>query len=97
MIDQFGVRIQQLTLVFSRYFIGDPVKANFLVDDIFFPAAFQQREEEISLNILGQTYTVDFHSMTQVNEGSGNSRPIQRRIHPASAQSGFATGLRGKE
>ena len=34
----------------------------------------------MSLSTLGRTYTVDFHSMQQINEDTGTSRPVERRV-----------------
>lgn len=31
-------------------------------------------DDEVSLNTLGRTYTIDFHSMQQINEDTGTSR-----------------------
>ena len=47
-------------------------------------AAHQSGEDEISLSALGRTYTVDFHSMQQINEDTGTTRPVQRRLNPSS-------------
>lgn len=44
----------------------------------------------MSLSTMGRTYTVDFHSMQQINEDTGTSRPVQRRVvppHPPSSPS----------
>lgn len=45
-------------------------------------AAHQSGEDEMSLSTMGRTYTVDFHSMQQINEDSGTARPVQRRVTP---------------
>ncbi|KAG7173482.1 E3 ubiquitin-protein ligase TRIP12-like [Homarus americanus] len=42
----------------------------------------QSGEDEISLCIQGRAYTIDFHSMQQINDNSGNMRPVQRRMVP---------------
>lgn len=34
----------------------------------------------MSLSTLGRTYTVDFHSMQQINEDTGTHRPVERRV-----------------
>jgi E3 ubiquitin-protein ligase TRIP12 len=47
-------------------------------------AAHQSGEDEISLSTQGRTYTVDFHSMQQINEDTGTTRPVQRRLNPSS-------------
>lgn len=36
----------------------------------------------MSLSTMGRTYTIDFHSMQQINEDTGTSRPVQRRVIP---------------
>lgn len=50
-------------------------------------AAHQSGEDEISLSTQGRTYTVDFHSMQQINEDTGTTRPVQRRVNPSSLSS----------
>uniref|UniRef100_A0A1B6I391 E3 ubiquitin-protein ligase n=1 Tax=Homalodisca liturata TaxID=320908 RepID=A0A1B6I391_9HEMI len=52
------------------------------VDSRIIEAAHQSGEDEMSLSTLGRTYTVDFHSMQQINEDTGTSRPVQRRVTP---------------
>lgn len=58
------------------------------VDSRMIEAAHMNGDDEVSLNTLGRTYTIDFHSMQQINEDSGTTRPVQRRFTPTSAQSG---------
>lgn len=65
--------------VFLVFFIEIFFKT-ILVYVCFFQAAFQSKEEEISLSTLGQTFTVDLVNMIQVNEETGHSQPIQRRV-----------------
>lgn len=50
-------------------------------------AAHQNSEDEVSLNALGRTYVVDFLSMKQINEDTGTTRPVQRRLGPSPAPS----------
>lgn len=50
------------------------------IDSRMIEAAHLNGEDEISLSAHGRTYTVDFHSMQQVNEDSGTTRPVQRRV-----------------
>uniref|UniRef100_A0A1B6CDK3 E3 ubiquitin-protein ligase n=1 Tax=Clastoptera arizonana TaxID=38151 RepID=A0A1B6CDK3_9HEMI len=57
------------------------------VDSRILEAAHQSGEDEISLLTLGRTYTVDFHSMQQINEDTGTSRPVQRRVIPPNTPS----------
>lgn len=33
---------------------------------------------------MGKTYTIDFNSMQQINEDSGTTRPVQRRVNNSS-------------
>ncbi|XP_067014060.2 E3 ubiquitin-protein ligase TRIP12 isoform X3 [Anabrus simplex] len=54
------------------------------IDSRIIEAAHQSGEDEISLSTLGRTYTVDFHSMQQINEDTGTTRPVQRRLNPSS-------------
>ncbi|KAF8784377.1 E3 ubiquitin-protein ligase TRIP12 like protein [Argiope bruennichi] len=58
------------------------------IDNKIIEAAHLSGEDEISLSAMGKTYTVDFNSMTQVNEDSGTTRPVQRRVN----NSGNLTG-----
>ncbi|XP_017139697.1 E3 ubiquitin-protein ligase TRIP12 isoform X6 [Drosophila miranda] len=51
------------------------------VDSRLIEAANQSSEDEISLSTLGRTYTVDFHAMQQINEDTGTTRPVQRRMN----------------
>lgn len=44
-------------------------------------AAHQNGEEEITLSTMGKTYLIDFNSMQQVNEDTGTTRSIQRRVN----------------
>ncbi len=58
-------------------------------------AAYQSAEDEVSLSTMGRTYTIDFHSMQQINEDSGTARPVQRKAatpHSGANASGKATG-----
>lgn len=57
------------------------------IDSRIIEAAHQSGEDEISLSTLGRTYTVDFHSMQQINEDTGTTRPVQRRMNPSSMSS----------
>ncbi|KAK9879662.1 hypothetical protein WA026_006724 [Henosepilachna vigintioctopunctata] len=56
------------------------------VDSRIIEAAHMNGDDEVSLNTLGRIYTIDFHSMAQINEDSGTSRPVQRRFTPSSTQ-----------
>ncbi|CAH1991222.1 unnamed protein product [Acanthoscelides obtectus] len=57
------------------------------VDSRIIEAAHLTGDDEVSLNTLGRIYTIDFHSMQQINEDTGTSRPVQRRFTPTSVQS----------
>lgn len=50
------------------------------IDSRMIEAAHQNSDDEISLTALGRTYTIDFNSMQQVNEDSGTTRPVQRKV-----------------
>ncbi|EDW85023.2 uncharacterized protein Dwil_GK14424 [Drosophila willistoni] len=52
------------------------------IDSRLIEAAHQSSEDEISLSTLGRTYTVDFHAMQQINEDTGTTRPVQRKLNP---------------
>lgn len=54
------------------------------IDSRIIEAAHLTGEDEISLTMLGRTYTVDLHSMQQINEDTGTTRPVQRRLSPPS-------------
>lgn len=52
-----------------------------LVDSRIIEAAHQSSGEEISLSTMGRTYTIDFHTMQQINEDSGTTRAVQRKVN----------------
>ncbi|XP_031342168.1 E3 ubiquitin-protein ligase TRIP12-like isoform X1 [Photinus pyralis] len=54
------------------------------VDSRTIETAHISGDDEVSLHTLGRTYTIDFHSMQQINEDTGTSRPVQRRFTPTS-------------
>ncbi|XP_045472150.1 E3 ubiquitin-protein ligase TRIP12 isoform X2 [Harmonia axyridis] len=56
------------------------------VDSRIIEAAHINGDDEVSLNTLGRIYTIDFHSMSQINEDTGTTRPVQRRFTPANIQ-----------
>ncbi|CAB3366687.1 Hypothetical predicted protein [Cloeon dipterum] len=64
------------------------------MDSRIIEAAHQAGEDEISLSTLGRTYTIDFHAMQQINEDTGTSRPVMRRVLPVGGLGG-ATGTPG--
>lgn len=51
------------------------------IDSRIIEAAHQNSEEEISLSTTGRTYTIDFHAMQQINEDSGTTRAVQRKLN----------------
>ncbi|XP_037922680.1 E3 ubiquitin-protein ligase TRIP12 isoform X3 [Hermetia illucens] len=51
------------------------------IDSRMIEAAHMNSDDEISLSTLGRTYTVDFHSMQQINEDTGTTRAVQRKIN----------------
>lgn len=55
------------------------------IDSRVIEAAHLNSDDEISLITLGRTYTIDFNSMQQINEDTGTTRPVQRKINPSSA------------
>ena len=50
-------------------------------------AAYQAGEDEVCLSASGRSYSVDYNSMQQVNEDTGTSRPVQRKVNPLSVGS----------
>lgn len=57
------------------------------IDNKIIEAAHQTGEDEISLSTMGRTYTIDFNSMQQINEDTGTTRPVQRRVNNCSSTS----------
>lgn len=53
------------------------------IDSRMIEAAHLNSDEEISLTALGRTYTIDFNSMTQINEDTGTTRSVQRKVNTA--------------
>jgi E3 ubiquitin-protein ligase TRIP12 len=51
------------------------------IDSRIIEAAHLNSDEEISLSTMGRTYTIDFHAMQQINEDSGTTRPVQRKVN----------------
>ncbi|KAK8379306.1 hypothetical protein O3P69_019292 [Scylla paramamosain] len=43
----------------------------------------QSGEDEVSLCVQGSSFTIDFHSMQQIDDNSGTMRAVQRRLVPA--------------
>lgn len=68
------------------------------VDSNLIESSHQGGEDETNLTTMGRTYVIDFSSMQQINEDSGNSRPIQRRVNSTvdngAAKSGKNVDLR---
>lgn len=63
------------------------------IDSRIIEAAHLNSDEEISLSTMGRTYTIDFHAMQQINEDSGTTRPVQRKVNAHVEQShAIATG-----
>ncbi|KAK4005152.1 hypothetical protein OUZ56_006875 [Daphnia magna] len=65
------------------------------IDSRMVEAAHQSGEDEISLSTMGRTYTLDFHSMQQINEETGTTRPVQRKINNTGGSSGLGGGNGG--
>uniref|UniRef100_A0A915K565 E3 ubiquitin-protein ligase n=1 Tax=Romanomermis culicivorax TaxID=13658 RepID=A0A915K565_ROMCU len=57
------------------------------VDNRILETAYQSKEEEVSISVTGQTFTIDLLNMLQVNEETGHSQPIQRRVATAASPS----------
>ena len=53
------------------------------IDSRIIEAAHQSGEDEISLSTMGRTYVIDFNAMQQINEETGTSRAVQRRVNCA--------------
>lgn len=53
-----------------------------IMDSRAIEAAHQNSDDEISLSTMGRTYTIDFNSMQQINEDTGTTRPVQRKLNP---------------
>lgn len=53
------------------------------IDSRMIEAAHLNSDDEISLTALGRTYTIDFNSMTQINEDTGTTRSVQRKVNTA--------------
>lgn len=51
------------------------------MDSRLIETAHLNSDDEISLNTLGRTYTIDFHTMQQINEETGTTRSIQRKVN----------------
>jgi E3 ubiquitin-protein ligase TRIP12 len=64
------------------------------IDSRIIEAAHLNSDEEISLSTMGRTYTIDFHAMQQINEDSGTTRAVQRKINAhIEQQPGGSSGL----
>ena len=59
------------------------------IDSRIVEAAHQSGEDEISLSTMGRTYTIDFHSLQQINEETGTTRPVQRKLNNSSGSCGM--------
>ncbi|CRK99378.1 CLUMA_CG012674, isoform A [Clunio marinus] len=62
------------------------------IDSRIIEAAHLNSDEEISLSTMGRTYTIDFHAMQQINEDSGTTRAVQRKVNAHIEQSPVASG-----
>ncbi|XP_037076185.1 LOW QUALITY PROTEIN: E3 ubiquitin-protein ligase TRIP12-like [Pollicipes pollicipes] len=59
-------------------------------DSFTVETANQAGDDEVQLDFMGRHYTIDFNTMRQINEGTGTSRPIQRRTAHGPAGGGGA-------
>lgn len=62
-----------------------------VMDSRAIEAAHQNSDDEISLSTMGRTYTIDFNSMQQINEDTGTTRPVQRKLNPANTNANTNT------
>ncbi|RWS04790.1 putative E3 ubiquitin-protein ligase TRIP12-like protein, partial [Dinothrombium tinctorium] len=65
------------------------------VDSRMLEAAHQSGEDEISLSTMGRSYVIDFNSMQQINEDTGTSRPVQRRVNSSASDGGISSSADG--
>ncbi|KAF0286822.1 E3 ubiquitin-protein ligase TRIP12 [Amphibalanus amphitrite] len=61
-------------------------------DSFTVETANQAGDDEVQLDFMGRHYTIDFNTMRQINEGTGTSRPIQRRTVTGPAAGAGAPG-----
>ena len=61
------------------------------IDSRIIEAAFLQEEDEVSLSTMGRTYVVDFNTMLQINEDTGTTRPVLRKIIGSSSSTAPTT------
>ena len=50
------------------------------LDSRLLESSHLNQEEEISLNTMGRVYIIDFNTLQQINEETGTSRAIQRKV-----------------
>ena len=63
------------------------------IDNRIIEAAHQSGEDEISLSTMGRTYVIDFNSMQQINEETGTSRAVQRKVNCATDVSNMSQAM----
>lgn len=51
------------------------------IDGKIIEAAYQSGEDEVSLNTMGRSYTIDFNTLQQINEDTGTARAVQRKVN----------------
>lgn len=51
------------------------------IDNKVIDSAHRAGDEDVSLVTMGKTYSIDFTTMQQINEDTGMSRPIQRKVN----------------
>ncbi len=59
------------------------LRAYFAVDSRIVVVAHQCGQDEVSLSTIGRTDTMDFHSIQQINEETGTTRLVQRKLKNA--------------
>lgn len=50
------------------------------IDCRIIEASYQANEEDVTFTTGGRTYTIDFHLMQQINDDTGTTRSVQRRV-----------------
>lgn len=68
-----------------------------VVDSRIIEAAHQSGEDELTLSTMGRTYTIDFDSMQQINEDTGTTRSVQRKVHHLGSGSGGNSSLQSTD
>uniref|UniRef100_A0A1B0C8C6 E3 ubiquitin-protein ligase n=2 Tax=Lutzomyia longipalpis TaxID=7200 RepID=A0A1B0C8C6_LUTLO len=78
--------LYEITCLIGELMPRLPTDGIFAVDIFLERSTHLNSDDEISLSALGRTYTIDFHSMQQINEDTGTTRSVQRKINPTSSE-----------